>query len=95
MEEADASGYVEDSLCARLYVAECLGRLGHEEQMAEAVEELRRRDGASPWGEAEALGELFACFDRGDLDAGLIEHVRTYVEQGPARGAYRPLRLVG
>lgn len=95
VEEADASGYVEDALCSRLYEAECLGRLGREEELADVVDDLRRRHALSPFQEVEAFEELFMCFDRGDLDAGLISHVRDYVQRGPARGAYRPLRQAG
>jgi tetratricopeptide (TPR) repeat protein len=95
VDEADASGYTEDSLYTRLWVAECLGRLGQDRELAEAIESLRRKHSLSPFDGAEALEELFTCFDRGELDAGLIQHVREYVEQGLARGAYRPLSQVG
>lgn len=95
VEEADASGYLEDTLYTRLWVAECLGRLGRDAELSDAIEALQRKHALSPFEGAEALNELFACFDRGDLDAGLIRHVREYLEQGPARGAYQPLRQVG
>jgi tetratricopeptide (TPR) repeat protein len=95
VDEADASGYVEDALCTRLYVAECLGRMGRESELAGVVDDIRHKHRLSPFAQVEALEELFLCFDRGDLDAGLIAHVREYVKWGPARRNYTSLRQAG
>jgi tetratricopeptide (TPR) repeat protein len=90
---ARAAGWKMEQLFAELYVAECLGRLGREEEMAEAITVLRTEHRANPFTPSPAMGELFACLDQGILDSNLVAHVRAYLED-EAKGIRRPyLRL--
>ncbi len=95
--ESAANGSPTDVLFARLYVAECLGRTGQFDAMAAEVDSLRHDRKQTVFSPSPALGELFVCLDQGTLDADLVAHVRTYMqddENGVAR-VYQPLRLVG
>lgn len=85
---AAASGWEEDVLLAHLYEAECLGRLGRDDEMRTAIAALRRGPGGAP-GETP-LEDLFACLDSGDLEAGSVAHVREFLER-PAGAAYVPI----
>jgi tetratricopeptide (TPR) repeat protein len=84
-----------EQLFAELYVAECLGRLGREEEMAEMITSLRIERKANPFAPSPAMEELFDCLDRGILDADLVAHVRRYLqdEANGVQRAYEPLRL--
>lgn len=89
------AGWTEQAFFADLYAAECLGRLGRDEEMAEAVISLRVERKAHPFASSPALEELFACLDQGAIDADLVAHVRSFLED-EANGVqreYRPLRL--
>jgi tetratricopeptide (TPR) repeat protein len=93
--EARSAGWDVDALFSTLYLAECLGRLGREEEMAETVISVREERRRGPFGPSPAMEELFACLDQGMLDADLVAHVRCYL-QDEANGiqrAYSPLRL--
>lgn len=93
-EELEA-GWTVQAFFSELYIAECLGRLEREEEMAEAVLSLRIRRATHPFSSSPALDELFACLDQGAIDADLVAHVRSYLED-EANGTpreYRPLRL--
>ncbi|MEO6326322.1 MAG: hypothetical protein ABIT01_15115 [Thermoanaerobaculia bacterium] len=98
--EARVHGYEENITFSALYLAECHARLGQEDAMAATIESLRaewpRRRSRNPFQGADspAIEELFACLDRGDLDAGLIRHVRLYLETDGDRAgiAYRSYR---
>ncbi|MEO6325219.1 MAG: tetratricopeptide repeat protein, partial [Thermoanaerobaculia bacterium] len=87
--EALARGLEEQALFSTLYQAECEARLGRSEQLRRTVAALRSRVQPTPFQEP-AFAELFACLDRGDLEAGLIEHVREALED-PGR-LYRKFR---
>jgi len=88
-------GWSVQAFIADLFVAECLGRLGREDEMFEMVLALRATRGESPFRQSAAIEELFACLDQGAVDADLVAHVRAYLED-EANGVqreYRPLRL--
>jgi tetratricopeptide (TPR) repeat protein len=90
-----AAGWTQKAFISNLYVAECLGRLGRDEEMAEAILVLRSERRLNPFGPSPAMEELFACLSQGALDADLVAHVRSYLED-EANGVqreYRSLRL--
>lgn len=93
--EAAQSGWDNDVVFSTLYEAECLGRLGREEEMAETVIALRIQRKTNPFAPSPAMDELFACLDQGMLDANLVAHVRTFLqdEANGVQRAYQPLRL--
>jgi len=94
--EAVRAGFDNQAVCAHLYVAECLGRLGREAEMAESIHTLREAQKPNPFAPSPAMDELFACLDQGALDADLVGHVREFL-QAESRGeqtTYRRLRLV-
>lgn len=95
--EAAASGYDVERLFARLYVAESLGRLGRDEEMAAEIRSLREEQKTSRFSPSPAMDELFACLDQGILDAELVSHVRRHLEdsENGIDRPYRALRLVG
>jgi tetratricopeptide (TPR) repeat protein len=92
---AKEAGYSEDYAFAQLYVAECLGRLGREPEMRSTLLALQHDRGSNAFSASPAFDELFTCLDRGELDAGLVAHVREYLEACAAgeSAPYRPLRL--
>lgn len=85
-------GYAEQERFALLFAAECHGRLGRGDGMERAVLTLRDLVRRHPF-HTPALDELFACLDRGDLEAGLVGHVRAHLER-PER-AYVAWRRTG
>ncbi len=90
-----AAGWTQQAFFSDLYAAECLGRLGRDEEMADAILALRSGRKLNPFAPSPAMEELFSCLDQGALDADLVAHVRTYL-QDEANGVqreYRPLRL--
>ncbi|HVO51058.1 MAG TPA: tetratricopeptide repeat protein [Thermoanaerobaculia bacterium] len=95
--ESSVNGSATDVLFARLYVAECLGRTGQFDAMAAEVDSLRYDRKQTVFSPSPALGELFVCLDQGTIDADLVAHVRTYMqdEENGVERAYQPLRLVG
>ena len=93
--EERAAGWTQQAFISDLYVAECLGRLGRDEQMAEAIISLRIQRRTSPFSASPAMEELFSCLDQGALNADLVAHVRAYLQE-EANGTqreYRPLRI--
>lgn len=92
---ARAANWKMEQLFADLYVAECLGRLGREVELAEAITALRVERKANPFAPSPAMEELFDCLDRGILDADLVAHVRAYLqdEANGVQKTYQPLRL--
>lgn len=94
--QAEARGWNEDRLFAELYVAESLARLGRFGEMQALVLAIRRRE-RGPFGVSPAFEELFTCLDRGDLDSGVIAHVREFLEAQASGSSkpYQPLRQAG
>jgi tetratricopeptide (TPR) repeat protein len=95
--DAEKAGYDVDVVFARLYIAECLGRLGFAERMAEEVASLRADQKPHPFAASPAMEELFSCLDQGSLDADVVGHVRRYLEdtENGIQRPYRRLRMVG
>jgi len=93
--EERALGWTAQAFIADLFVAECLGRLGREDQMFETVLALRSQRKESLFRQSAAIEELFACLDQGAVDAELVAHVRTYLEDevNGVQRPYQPLRL--
>lgn len=89
--EAEEASFEEQIVFATLYVAECQARLGRTGDLARSLADLRSRVTRSRFSEP-ALEELFSCFDAGDIDAGLIEHVRDALAE-PARPYERYRRV--
>ncbi|HEX7614952.1 MAG TPA: hypothetical protein VF554_06685 [Thermoanaerobaculia bacterium] len=74
--EADRMNLEEDRVWARLYAAECLGRLSRMDELLRRLRELRSFVTVETLGGAPAWEELASCLDRGDLEVGLVDHVR-------------------
>jgi tetratricopeptide (TPR) repeat protein len=89
--ESAANGSPTDVLFARLYVAECLGRMNRFDEMASEVEALRKARRKTPFGPSPALDDLFSCLDKGTIDADLVARVRDYL-QDVERGVERTYR---
>ena len=93
--EAVARSWHMEELFANLYIAECLGRLNRDEEMAETIVAVRANRRANPFAPSPAMEELFSCLDQGILDADLVAHVRSYLqdEANGVQRSYRNLRL--
>jgi len=89
------AGWTMQAFFSDLYIAECLGRLGRDDQMVEAVLSLRLGGSTNPFSASPAMDELFACLDQGAIDAELVAHVRSYLEDevNGIQREYRPLRI--
>lgn len=96
-EDARRNGYEENVTFSRLFMAECLARMGRPGEMARVLDALRAELPSSPFRSSLALVELFACLDQGDVDAGLVAHVRTHLEElaEGRRPEYRRYRQAG
>ncbi len=90
-----AAGWLEQAFFSDLFAAECLGRLGRDEEMENIVLTLRSERKLTPFGPSPAVEELFACLEQGILDADLVAHVRSFLqdEANGVQKAYQPLRL--
>jgi hypothetical protein len=66
----------EDSVFTRLYAAECLGRLSRPDELLERLRELRPFVTVQTLAGTPAWRELASCLDRGDVEDGLVDHVR-------------------
>ena len=95
--EATEAGWKNDAVFDQLYVAECYGRLNRHVDMADAIATLRAGGKANPFAPTPAMEELFVSLDEGMLNADLVAHVRSYLED-EANGvnrAYWRLKIVG
>ncbi len=90
-----AAGWPQQAFFSDLFAAECLGRLGRDAEMAEIVLTLRSERKHNPFAPSPAMEELFACLEKGILDADLVAHVRSFLqdEANGVQKSYRPLRL--
>lgn len=95
--DASAAGFDVDYVFARLYVAECLGRLGRETEMVGQIEALRAETKSNPFAPTPAMEELFGGLDQGEVDADLVGHVRQYLEdqESGIQRPYQRIRLAG
>ncbi|MEO8586432.1 MAG: tetratricopeptide repeat protein [Acidobacteriota bacterium] len=85
-----------DVLCADLRVAECLGRMGREQEMLDQVERVSASPGAESLKHDQALRELFESVKGRNVSHELLAHVARFVEARDrgARAEYRPFKLV-
>ena len=92
----DAEGIAQRILSADLRIAECLGRMGRDAEMAERVERLRRSADASSVESDPALRELFASVEDRAVSYELLAHVAMFAEARDrgVRAAYKPFKLV-
>ena len=74
--EADRINLEEDRVFTRLYAAECLGRLSRTDELHRRLEEMRPLVTVATLAGVPAWEELASCLDRGDVEEGLVDHVR-------------------
>lgn len=74
--EADRLNLEEDRVVTRLYAAECLGRLSRTDELLRRLKELRPFVTVQTLAGTPAWQELASCLDRGDVEEGLVDHVR-------------------
>jgi hypothetical protein len=74
--EADRMNLEEDRVFTRLYAAECLGRLSRTDELLRRLRELRSFVTVATLAGVPAWEELASCLDRGDVEKGLVDHVR-------------------
>ena len=95
--EASPLASKSEILFSRLYAAECQARIGSYGPMVSEIETLRRGQREHVFAASPALDELFISLDQGSIDAGLIAHVREYLqaEENGVNRPYHPLRRAG
>jgi len=74
--EADRMNLEEDRVFTRLYAAECLGRLSRTDELVRRLRELRSFVTVATLAGTPVWEELASCLDRGDVEKGLVDHVR-------------------
>jgi hypothetical protein len=85
-----------DILCSELRIAECLGRMGREQDMMDRVERVRALPNAESMNHDQALRELFESVEQRTVNHELLSHVARFIEARDrgVQTAYRPFRLV-
>jgi tetratricopeptide (TPR) repeat protein len=85
-----------DVVCSELRIAECLGRMGREQDMLVRVERVRTLPGAESLNHDQALRELFDSVEQRTVSHELLSHVARFVEARDrgVQTAYRPFKLV-
>jgi len=78
--EADRMNLEEDRVWARLYAAECLGRLSRMGELLGRLKELRSFVTVATLAGAPAWEELASRLDRGDVEEGLLGRVQACLE---------------
>ena len=74
--EADENRLEEDRVLARMYAAECLGRMSRIDEMVARLRELRPFVTVATLAGVPAWNELAARLDRGDTEDGLLDRVQ-------------------
>ena len=74
--EADENQLEEDRVLARLYAAECCGRMSRIDEMVARLRELRSFVTVATLAGVPAWNELAARLDRGDAEDGLLDRVQ-------------------
>jgi len=74
--EADRMNLEEDRVFARLYAAECLGRLSRTDELLRRLRELRSFVTVETLAGVPAWEELASRLDRGAVEEGLLDRVR-------------------
>ena len=90
--EADRLNLEEERVITRLYAAECLGRLSRPDELLERLKELRPFVTVQTLAGTPAWQELASRLDRGDVEDGLVDHVRACLGALPG-GLGLPARL--
>jgi tetratricopeptide (TPR) repeat protein len=85
--EADRMDLEEDRVFTRLYAAECLGRLSRSDELLSRLRELRSFVTVETLAGVPAWEELASRIDRGDVEEGLLDHVRACL--GVLSGGHR------
>jgi len=85
--EADRMDLEEDRVFTRLYAAECLGRLSRSDELLSRLRELRSFVTVETLAGVPAWEELASRLDRGDVEEGLLDHVRACL--GVLSGGHR------
>ncbi len=95
-QEARSLDLSVDVLCAELRIAECLGRMGREQDMLDRVERLSMSPEAESLRHDQALRELFESVENRTVNHEFLAHIARFVEgrDRGARAAYRPFKLV-
>ncbi len=95
-DEARSLDLSVDALCADLRVAECLGRMGREQDMLDRVRRLSDSPDAESLRHDQALRELFESVEDRTVNHEFLAHVARFIEARDrgARAAYRPFKLV-
>jgi len=78
--EADRMNLEEDKVWARLYAAECLGRLSRMDELLGRLKELRSFVTVATLGGAPAWEDLASRLDQGDVEEGLLGRVQACLE---------------
>jgi tetratricopeptide (TPR) repeat protein len=78
--EADQKQLEEDRVLARLYAAECLGRLSRIDEMVVRLKNLRSFVTVATLAGVPAWDELAARLDRGDVRDGLLDRVQACLD---------------
>ncbi len=85
--EADHWQLEEDRVYARLYAAECLGRLSRTDELVARLRELRSFVTVATLAGVPAWEELATRLDRGDVEDGLLDRVQACL--GALSGGFR------
>jgi tetratricopeptide (TPR) repeat protein len=95
-QEARSLDLSVDVLCAELRIAECLGRMGREQEMLDRVERLSASPDAESLRHDLALRELFESVEKRTVNHEFLAHIARFVEARDrgARAAYKPFKLV-
>jgi tetratricopeptide (TPR) repeat protein len=95
-QEARSLDLSVDVLCAELRIAECLGRMGREQDMLDRVERLSKSPETESLRHDQALRELFESVENRTVNHEFLAHIARFVEARDrgARAAYRPFKLV-
>jgi tetratricopeptide (TPR) repeat protein len=95
-DEARSLDLSVDAVCAQLRAAECLGRMGREQEMLDRVESLSASPEADSLKHDQALRELFESVEDRTVNHEFLAHVARFVEARDrgARAAYKPFKLV-
>jgi hypothetical protein len=94
--DARVLGLPVDVVCSELRIAECLGRMGREQDMLDRIERVRTLPGAESLNHDQALRELFDSVEHRTVSHELLSHVARFVEARDrgVQTAYRPFKLV-
>ncbi len=95
-DEAQSLDLAVDIVCARLRAAECLGRMGRNQEMLDRVAHLITAPEVEFLRHDQALREFFKSVENRTVNHEFLAHIARFVEARDrgARAAYRPFKLV-